>query len=81
MELKDYNDKLSERWNKQATELNSELFFALSVEAVQGRAEVFMFWDNVRGNQVIIDHLKAVVKMLEDNKDKNFSSKNFKPNE
>ena len=73
--MEEYNKKISEKWSNESTERKSELFFALSSNK---NGEVFMFWDNARGNESIIDYLKQVVKMLEQNKNKNFSTNTAK---
>jgi hypothetical protein len=67
--LKNYNDNISKNWNETSTKNNSELLFAL---AANPKGRVLMFWDNTRGNESMIDYLKQVVKMLEENKDKSF---------
>lgn len=69
--LSEYNEKISTRWRQEANTKQAELFFALG--ATDG-GEVFLFWDNARGNEGILDYLKQVVAMLEKNKQKNFGT-------
>ena len=68
--IKEYNKIISKEWSKESTKKISELFFALSANK---DGKTFIFWDNARGNETIIDYLKQVVVMLEENKDKNFT--------
>ena len=68
-DLKKYNNKVAEKWNDNATKNNSELFLAL---AVNENSEVFAFWDNSRGNEEMIKHLRGLLDVLEKNKNQNF---------
>ena len=69
--LKEYNEKVAKAWSEGSTKEESELFFALCANKKGG---VSMFWDNARGNKALIDYLKQITVMLEQNEGTNFSS-------
>jgi len=75
--LSGYNKKISRKWEAAANHKQSQLFFAL---ATNDQKETFLFWDNARGNAAILDYLKQVVKMLENNPNANYSSLNNEKN-
>lgn len=65
--LKQYNSVMSERWGNQATEIGSELFFALAASTT---GEVSVLFDKARGDIQILDYLKQIVSIMEENKNK-----------
>lgn len=71
--LKEYNESLSAKWNKKASESNAKLFFAL---AANDKNQTILLWDNQgQGNEPMIDYLKHVIMMMEQNSNKIISNK------
>lgn len=62
-----YNSHISTQWSIEATKIEAELVFSISVKTKKSNkpGETFIYWDMQRGTKELIQTLKQVTAELE----------------